>query len=212
MLRSLAFLALAVFVGACTAPSKDNASVDLGAFRLGHTIVVAPNVQKVPGSRDVEAQEWIDLLKNAVVSRFDKYEGDQLYHFGISVEGFFVAPGGVPIILSPKSVLAIKVTVWDDAANAKLNESPKTFTIFESTTGKSALLGSGYARTREEQMQGLVTNAAHEIESWMATQRQEKGWFEPRSAPVHEETPQASAATPGPRDENTGPSVTEISE
>lgn len=142
MLRTIALLALTVLVAACTPPSPDDELRDLGSYKLGHNIVVAPKVQMVPGSRPVEAQEWVDLLTNEVSARFSQYEGDQLYHFGISVEGYFVAPGGVPLVLSPKSVLAVNVTVWDDAANKKLNTEPKTFTVFETTSGESFLVGS----------------------------------------------------------------------
>ncbi|TNJ41187.1 hypothetical protein [Phaeobacter sp. B1627] len=178
MIRTFALVALTVLVTACTAPTPDDDLRDLGAFSLGHNIVVAPKVQKVPGSRPVEPQEWVDLLTNEVGARFSRYEGEKLYHFGISVEGFFVAPGGVPLILSPKSVLAVKVTVWDDAENKKLNAEPETFTVFETTSGESFLLGSGNSRTREEQMMGLARNAVREIEIWMAEQHAENGWFD----------------------------------
>ncbi len=178
MIRTLALVALSVLVAACTAPTPDDELRDLGAYRLGHNIVVAPKVKTVPGSRAVEPDEWVDLLTNEVAARFSRYEGEKLYHFGISVEGFFVAPGGVPLVLSPKSVLAVKVTVWDDAANKKLNSEPRTFTVFETTSGESFLLGSGNTRTREEQMQGLARNAVREIEIWMAEQHEAEGWFE----------------------------------
>ncbi len=181
MMRSLVLLVLPLVLMACTAPTPEDELQALGEFRLGHNIVVAPNVQKVPGSRDVTAEEWQDLLKSEVQARFSRYDGDQLYHFGISVEGFFVAPAGVPLILSPKSVLAVNVTVWDDAAGAKLNDEPETFTVFETPSRGSVLLGSGLTRTREEQMLGLVRNAVRDIEDWMVKQRTEQGWFEARA-------------------------------
>lgn len=179
MFRTLAILALTAVVAACTAPTPEDDLRDLGSFKLGHNIVVAPKVQTVPGSRPVEAQEWVDILTNEMQARFSRYEGDQLYHFGMSVEGFFVAPGGVPLVLSPKSVLAVKMTIWDDAHNKKLNAEPKTFTVFETTSGESFLLGSGNTRTREEQMKGLARNAVREIEIWMEEQHKEHGWFDP---------------------------------
>ncbi|WP_420004076.1 hypothetical protein [Arenibacterium sp. LLYu02] len=179
MFRTLAILALTAVVAACTAPTPEDDLRDLGSFKLGHNIVVAPKVQTVPGSRPVEAQEWVDILTNEMQARFSRYEGDQLYHFGMSVEGFFVAPGGVPLVLSPKSVLAVKLTIWDDAHNKKLNAEPKTFTVFETTSGESFLLGSGNTRTREEQMLGLARNAVKEIEIWMEEQHKEQGWFDP---------------------------------
>lgn len=193
--RLLAAVALPVFLAACAAPTPEDDLVDLGAFRMGHNVVVAPKVQMVPGSREVTAEEWETLLQNEMQARFSQYEGDQLYHFGLSVEGFFVAPGGVPLVLSPKSVLAVNVTVWDDAAGTKLNAEPETFTVFETTSGESFLLGSGNSRTREEQMLGLARNAVREIEQWMLEKRETDGWFDPRDGASSEamRKPQDSA-------------------
>lgn len=192
MFRTLAILALTAVVAACTAPTPDDELRDLGSFKLGHNIVVAPKVQTVPGSRPVEAQEWVDILTNEMQARFSRYEGDQTYHFGMSVEGFFVAPGGVPLVLSPKSVLAVRMTVWDEAEGKKLNPEAKTFTVFETTSGESFLLGSGNTRTREEQMKGLARNAVREIEIWMEEQHKEHGWFDPDQTASG--TPTAKAA------------------
>jgi len=181
MIRIFALLAALVTLAACTAAAPDEPLEDLGAFKLGHNIVIASKVQMVPGSREVSQEEWIDALKNEVDARFSQYDGDQLYHFGISVEGYFVAPGGVPLVLSPKSVLAINVTVWDDAAGSKLNQEVKKFTVFETTTADSFLVGSGHARTREEQILGLARNAIGQIEDWMVEQHKENGWFDAKS-------------------------------
>ena len=181
MIRIFALLAALVTLAACTAAAPDEPLEDLGAFKLGHNIVIASKVQMVPGSREVSQEEWIDALKNEVDARFSQYDGDQLYHFGISVDGYFVAPGGVPLVLSPKSVLAINVTVWDDAAGSKLNQEVKKFTVFETTTADSFLVGSGHARTREEQILGLARNAIGQIEDWMVEQHKENGWFDAKS-------------------------------
>ena len=144
-------------------------------------------------ARAATGDEWVDVLRPAVARRFGRYEGNQLYHFGISVEGFMLAPPGVPLIYSPKSALIINVTVWDDAANAKLNPEVKQFTILESTTGGSFLVGSGHQRSKEEQMQGLAENAVREIEEWMVEMKAEQGWFEPRAG--------AATSATVPRDE-----------
>ena len=171
MIRIFAVLVSLILVTACTPTTPDEPLADLGAFRLGHNIVIADNVQKVPGSRDASKKEWISALTRAVEERFGQYQGDQLYHFGISVEGFNLATGGVPLVFTPKSVLAINVTVWDDAAGAKLNGEVEQFTIFETTSAESAVVGSGYTRTKEEQIQGLARNAVGRIEEWMIERR-----------------------------------------
>jgi hypothetical protein len=179
MLRILVLLALLVGLTACTNPNDlDEAPVDLGAFDLGHNIVVAPNMTKGPVSRDATPEEWIASLTTAIDERFGRYEGDKLIHFGVSVEGFVLAQPGIPIVASPKSVLIINLTVWDDAAGAKLNETPEQITILESFSGKS-FLGSGLTQSRETQMLGLSRNAAKQIEAYLVKKHAEEGWFVP---------------------------------
>ncbi|NIZ62459.1 hypothetical protein DL239_15920 [Sedimentitalea sp. CY04] len=191
MIRILAFLASISMLAACTPATPDEPLEDLGAFSLGHNIVIASKMQEVPGSRDATQEEWTEVLTSEVDARFARYEGDQLYHFGISIEGFFLAPPGVPLVLSPKSVLAIRVTVWDDAAGVKLNPEAKTFTVFETTTADSFLVGSGHTRSKEEQLRGLARNAVGQIEEWILEEHQTNGWFDATS-----ETPEVDPAAP----------------
>jgi hypothetical protein len=187
-------LAMAFLAACSSVPASRDPMVDLGAFRLGHNVVVASKAQKGPVSRDATEEEWVTALRGAVQQRFGRYEGDQLYHFGISVEGYMLAPPGVPVLYKPRSALIVNVTIWDDAANRKLNEEVEQFTIFESTTSGSFLVGSGYERTKEEQMAGLAANAMREIEEWMLEQKATQGWFEPRPGAATEArvTPQSA--------------------
>ncbi|WP_406648040.1 hypothetical protein QEZ52_03565 [Aliisedimentitalea scapharcae] len=180
MIRIFAALVATMLVVGCTPTTPDEPLADLGAFRLGHNIVIADNLQKVPGSRDASKKEWTDALTRAVEERFGQYQGDQLYHFGISIEGYNLATGGVPLVFTPKSVLAVNVTIWDDAAGAKLNSEVEQFTIFETTSAESAVVGSGYTRSKEEQVLGLARNAVGQIEDWMIAQRKAEGWFDSR--------------------------------
>jgi len=55
-----------------------------------------------PASREADTDEWIAAVTKAVGDRFERYEGEQLYHFGISLEGYVLAQPGLPIVLSPK--------------------------------------------------------------------------------------------------------------
>ena len=185
MSRILVLLTLLLGLIACTNPNDlDEAPVDLGAFRLGHNIVVAPNMTKGPVSREASAEEWIASLTTAIDERFGRYEGEKLIHFGVSVEGFVLAQPGIPIIASPKSVLIINVTAWDDAAGTKLNETPEQITILESFSGKS-FIGSGLTQSKETQMLGLSRNAAKQIELFLVNKHAEEGWFTP--VPTEEE-------------------------
>ena len=166
MIRRFAAL-LILAVSACTsAADLKEAPADLGNFRLGHNVVVASKMQQSTLSRDATEDEWKTALTAAVDERFGRYEGDRLYHIGISVEGFSIAPPGVPLIVSPKSVLIIRATIWDDTLGRKLNEEAKQFTVFESLSS-STIVGSGLTQTKEQQMTNLSQNAAKMIQNWM---------------------------------------------
>lgn len=181
--------ACAFLLSACTNPDDfDEPMPDLGDFSLGHNIVVASKMKKVAISRDASEEEWVAAMTEAIDERFGRYEGDKLYHLGISVEGYILAPPGIPLVLSPKSGLIVNVTVWDDAAGGKINEEPRQFTVLESFSGET-VVGSGLTQTREEQMTNLARNAAKQIENWLLENRE---WF--GAAPG----PQAGQMRPAP--------------
>lgn len=167
----------------------------IGEFALAHNIVIAPNLVKGPVSRDASEEDWIASVTKAIDSRFSRYDGDQLYHFGISLEGYVLAQPGIPLVLSPKSALILKLTVWDDAAGKKLNEEPETITVLESLDGDT-IVGSGLTKSAEEQMQSLSENAAKLIQRHITRQHRQQKWFKRRAelgpkkvSPVEEETP-----------------------
>lgn len=173
--RTAAFAVIAL--AGCTLPEvPSDAPPDMAAFRLGHTVVVADNAQLLPFSRQARAEELEAALKEAVVARLGAYEGAQLYHLGIHVDGYALAAPGVPLLVSPKSALVVSVTVWDNAAGGKINADPHQITVFETLSG-STVLGSGLTRSREAQLAGLAANAARAIHDWMLTHPE---WFAPR--------------------------------
>lgn len=179
MTRILSLFALLLGLAACTnANDLDKAPVDLGDFRLGHNIVVAPKMVKGPVSREATADEWIASLTGAVAERFERYSGEKLYHFGVSVEGYVLAQPGIPVVASPKSVLIINLTVWDDAKGKKLNDKPEQITVLESLSGNS-IVGSGLTQSKEQQMQNLSRNTAKMIEEFLVRKQAEEGWFKP---------------------------------
>ena len=164
-------------LAACASTEGTPPLVDLGDFSLGHNVVIAEKAQKGPVSRDATAEEWSGALTSAIANRFTQYQGEQLYHFGVSVEGYMLAPPGVPLVYTPKSALIINVTVWDDAGGRKLNEEPHQITVLETTGTDSLVIGSGWGRTKEQQMAGLSFNAVRAIEKWMLEQGEAYGWF-----------------------------------
>ena len=194
MTRLLGLLLASVFLVSCGEQEVDQDRVaDLGDFRLGHNIVIAPNMQKVPGSRDATEEEWTTALTQSFADRFERYEGNQLFHFGISVEGYMLAPPGIPVVAAPKSAVVLNVTIWEDAAERKLNDEPHQLLIFESLD-QGPLVGSGYTSTAEEQLANLAFNASRELEKWLADQQEEFGWFNPKPVPEDALDPDAVEA------------------
>lgn len=185
MIRLIALLALGL-VAACTNPNDlDEAPAYMGNFRLGHNVVVAPNLVKGPASREASKEEWVDAVTQAITDRFGRFEGTKLYHLGVSIEGYVLAVPGVPVVASPKSALILNVTVWDDAAGRKINEEPHMVTVVESLS-TNTVLGSGLTQSREKQMLNLSRNAAKIIQNWLIKNNNEFGWFEDDGRPAKE--------------------------
>ena len=197
MVRILSALISIVVLSACNGASDlDKPAVSLGDFNLYHNIVVAPKVQKLPISREVSEEVLTTAVKDAIAERFDRYEGARNYHFGVSVEGYVLAPPGIPLVLAPKSIMILNLTVWDDAAGKKLTDEPHQITVFESLD-QGPIVGSGYTKTAEEQLKNLSQNAAKSIETYLVKQNKAEGWFErPADAVIERaEIPSAPAVT-----------------
>jgi hypothetical protein len=213
-LTRLAPVALVAALAACAAPDPLTDDLpSMGNFRLGHNIVVADSMQQIPPSREASAEDWVAILTSEIDRRFGDYDGDRLYHIGIAIDGYALAPPGVPLVLNPRSILVLSVNVWDDALGAKLHEEPEQILVMEGASAETAIVGSGYTRTAEEQMQVLARNAARRIQQWMLTNPE---WFDvdPDAAPFRTATDPVDDATEAPleaSDELTGadPDATE---
>lgn len=175
-LRPAVLFAAALLLAACASGRDLGAPrAELGDFRLGHNIVVDDVAQRGPLSREAEPGQWKAAIEAEVARRLGRYEGGRLYHLGINVDGYILAVPGVPIIASPRSVLIISVTLWDDALGRPLTDRPRQFTVLESLTGET-LVGSGLTQSAEQQMAVLARNAALVIENWLA---ENPHWFDP---------------------------------
>lgn len=195
MFRIFAILMTATFMAACNGASDLNKPpVPLGDFNLYHNIVVAPKVQKLPISRVVSEEVLTTAVKDAIAERFDRYDGARNYHFGVSIEGYVLAPPGIPLVLAPKSIMIINLTVWDDAAGKKLTEKPHQITVFESFD-QGPIVGSGYTKTAEEQLKNLSQNIAKSIEGYLVKQNTAEGWFNRPADAVIKREATASAPT-----------------
>jgi hypothetical protein len=161
-----ALFVLPLLLAACGKSDLADPPVPLGDFALGLNIVVADKVEMVPISRKATPEEWETAMKKAVADRFGRYEGTKLYNIGISVDGFALAPPGIPVVAAPKSVLVVTANIWDDAAQKKLNVEGKQFTVFEGLSGDT-VIGTGLTRTKQQQMDALSYNAAKKVETWL---------------------------------------------
>lgn len=150
----------------------DETVVPIGDFKLGHAVArVSGEVSKGPFSRDATAEEWTAAMTPELKRRFSRYDGDKFYHLGVSIDGYLIAQPGIPVVLSPKSLLVISVVVIDNETRQVLNEVPEQFRITETFS----IVGSGVTQTKEEQMQDLSQIAARDVEKWMRQQP----WFYP---------------------------------
>lgn len=174
------FVALVAIVAlaACAAEDLSRPPEPLGDFRLGHNITVARNAKTVGPSRKATAEEWETAIEGAVARNIGRYQGDKLYHIGIGVDAYALALPGVPILLSPKSVLVVTISIWDDTARRIVNAEPRRFTIFERLAPET-VIGSGLTRSRQRQIDNLAANAARHIGDWLV---ENKAWFSPEAA------------------------------
>lgn len=198
-LRPLAAaLALGTLAACGEAPNPDTVALEpLGDFYLGHNIVTVNEPAVAPVSRRASDEEWKTAMETAIQRRFGRYDGTRYYHIGISVDGYALAPPGIPLVVAPKSVLLISATVWDDAAGGKINDEPERFTVFEGLNAET-MVGSGLTKSKEEQIETLATNAAEAVHRWMV---QNSAWFEngdpaPAAAPGTDAAPAAGTGEP----------------
>ncbi len=192
---TVAMLCLVTVLAACS-KAPDPLTDDLpnmGNFQLGHTVVVTTNMQQVPPSRDATPEEWVAILTSEIDRRFRDYQGERVYHLGISIDGYALAPPGIPLVMNPRSVLVLSLNVWDDALGVKLHEEPKQILVFEGAARETMLIGSGLGRTRDQQMQVLARNAARQIQRWMV---ENPGWFsiDPDAPPMRVASGQTGGA------------------
>lgn len=175
MIRTTTLIAGLSLLAACGGFRDDLAErpEPLGDFRLGFGLAVAPDPTVGPFSRTVENEVWVEAVQAALADRLGRYEGSAFYHVGVAVEGYVLAQPGIPVVYSPKSVLIFSVNFYEDSTQQRLNEEPIQLTVFEPCCDVP-LIGSGFTRSAEEQLEGLAFNAARAIER---TMRENAQWF-----------------------------------
>jgi len=183
--------ASAALTGCGTTNDLSKPPTPFGEFQLGYDIVVADKAEPVGPSRKATPEEWQTAMKTAIDARFRRYDGNKLYHFGVTVNAYALAVPGIPVLVSPKSVVVVSVDVWDDTARRIINAESKQFTVFEGLNG-STVIGSGLTKTREQQMQTLSENTARQINDWLV---ENKAWFTPEAVAARAALPPETTAT-----------------
>lgn len=185
----LALLALA----ACDAHDAGEPPKPMGNFAMGLNIVVADHAQTVPISRQATADEWKAVMTKAMQDRFGSYSGPKLFDFGVSIDGYMLAPPGIPFIASPHSAVIFTVNVWDDAKGEILEKGGKRLTYVEGFSGDS-IVGSGWTQNKDAQMKKLAFNAAKAVQDYMLAHPE---WLDlPPGSPGSAPTPARTNASP----------------
>ncbi|WP_308915566.1 hypothetical protein [Jannaschia sp. LMIT008] len=152
-------------LAACAAPDPlTEEAVDLGRFQLVAPIVVTRNAQKVPPSRDGDLDQWQAVMEEELSRRFGRYRGGTDYYIALNLDGYSLAPPGIPVVLSPKSILVVTANLWTADPQEKV-AGPEQLTTFEGADG--LFIGSGLMKDGDAQMRTLARNMARKVQGWM---------------------------------------------
>jgi hypothetical protein len=136
----------------------------MGDFRLGLAIVVAETAQRIPPSRPASREELKATLTQEIERRFGGYDGGRAYHVAVSIDGFSLAPPGIPVVLTPKSILVVTANLWTADPQEKVL-GPEQLLVFEGAD--TLILGSGLVKDREAQLRTLARNMAFKLQGWI---------------------------------------------
>lgn len=183
MKRACLLIAMTIGLAACGGADEDLSlpPEPLGQFRLGHNIAIADDVARGPFSRQFTETQLETAVQNAVAKRLRRYDGNGLYHLGIVIGAVVLAQPGIPVIYAPSSNIVVDVTIFDNTTQQKLNEEPKRLLVGEGFSNMVPILGSGYVRDADAQLENLSENLARAIEEWL---RENPEWFTPRPGQV----------------------------
>jgi hypothetical protein len=188
---TLALLALS----ACQTNDLKEPPVPLGDFGLGVNVAITDKVQVPSVSRKVEPDVLNKAVTDAVAARFDRYSGTKLINIGVYVDGYLLAPPGIPIVLSPSSVMIVTLNFFDDATGVKLNPAGDQITVIEKGSADT-FIGSGLTQTKEKQLQTLAYNVAKRIEGILLQNPSWIGMTEAEAAAALAQLDQGAVADP----------------
>ncbi|MEI6099061.1 MAG: hypothetical protein WCS20_12350 [Alphaproteobacteria bacterium] len=189
LLRALLLMAGLGLLTACETNDLKEPRPPLGDFVLGLNIAVADQAQAPGISRQAKPEEWKAGIEKAMTDRFGRYEGSRIYNFSIRVDGYVLAPPGLPIVASPRSALIATVYVFEDATQTLLNPEGKQLTMVEGVSPET-FLGSGLTQNKSKQIERMSYRMALAVQNYLL---ENPGWF---GLPP-EGSPELAAAVPG---------------
>ncbi|WP_139176718.1 hypothetical protein [Jannaschia faecimaris] len=155
----------AASVTACSVSDPlDEELPPMGDFELAFTVVVSENAKKIPPTRNATPEQLKTVLTTEIERRFGDYRGGTGYVIALNIDGYALAPPGIPIVLTPKSILVVSANLWRANPQEKL-AGPEQISTFEGA--ETLLLGSGLVKDADEQLQTLCRNMAKKVQSWM---------------------------------------------
>jgi hypothetical protein len=166
-MRAIPTIALILGLAACAGEPLAERPDPVGDFRLGYALAKVERPEQGPFSRVISDEQIKAEVEGAVRRRLGRYDGDGLYHVGMAVGGYVLAQPGVPFLFSPRSVMIVDVTVFDNATRQKINEEPFRVTAFEGLENTAPIVGSGLVRGAEQQLGNLAEQVAVQIENWI---------------------------------------------
>jgi len=177
-------------IAACTQPlDADVERSGLGDFTLDRLVVIVDDPTSSIVSRNASDAQLKQAVTEAVDTRLRRFDGAGSYSIGIKVQGYVLAPRGIPVLFAPRSTLFLSVNAYDDVPS-RLNADTRNLTIWENAGGDT-VIGSGYSQTAQDQLDELAANAAIEIERWL---RENEDWFGGASARPENATGAAAPA------------------
>ncbi len=109
-------------------------------------------------------QQLQSVMTAEVERRFGRYTGPTGYVVALNIDGYALAPPGIPIVLTPKSILVVSANLWRADPQEKL-AGPEQITTFEGAN--TLFLGSGLMKSADEQLETLCRNMARKVEGWL---------------------------------------------
>lgn len=140
-------------------------------IRFNHISIVATDMVKNAYSDDVSPEDMTTQLRRAITSKLSELQGDRVYNIGIKVTGYMLANPSVLTVSSPKSVLMLSVSVWNDSPDNKLMLPPSTVIAVDGLYG-SALSIAKSQGSKDQRLAALTGRAGVEIAQYLARNAQ----------------------------------------